>query len=64
MGVSLVTDLAMQQPSKGIVFRSLNPVTTIATSFAWRKDEKSPVVNTFLTLAREFLKTKFQESQS
>lgn len=57
-GITIVSKLAMEHPNHGIVFKELTPVKTIATSLAWRKDEKSSIVKNFLTTAREFLNNR------
>lgn len=54
VGVSLVSTLALEHPKPGVVFRNLKDnVTTMDLSLAWRKDESSPIVNTFLNTFEE-----------
>lgn len=49
MGISLVTTLALEYGNSGVVFRPvLDDTATMDLSMVWRKNEESPLVDTFL----------------
>ncbi|MDR7079294.1 DNA-binding transcriptional LysR family regulator [Neobacillus niacini] len=49
MGISLVTTLALEYGNTGVVFRPvLDDTATMDLSMVWRKNEESPLVDTFL----------------
>jgi DNA-binding transcriptional LysR family regulator len=54
MGVAIVPDSIQNLRIKGIIYRQLkNSVSTLKTALAWRNDETSPLVHTFITIAKE-----------
>lgn len=56
MGVSLVSQLALEHPREGVVFRELkDKQVTMDLTIAWRKDEDSSIINNFLTIVDQFL---------
>lgn len=57
MGVALVPHSIHNFQIKGVVYRQLkNSVSTLKTALAWRNDEKSPLVHSFITLAKEIIR--------
>ena len=57
-GISLLPDVVMCYSTPDIVFRPLKSRIQIDWSIAWRKDNKSPVLKTFLCLLRDELKNR------
>lgn len=54
MGVALVPDSIQNLRVRGITYRQLkNSVSTLKTALAWRDDETSPLVHTFIALAKK-----------
>ncbi|AJQ25419.1 LysR family transcriptional regulator [Pelosinus fermentans] len=54
MGVALVPDSIQNLRVRGITYRQLkNSVSTLKTALAWRNDETSPLVHTFIALAKK-----------
>ena len=59
LGVSLVTKLVLDHPKQGVVFRDLkDSQTTMDLFLAWRKNDNSPIVNSFLTVFNELFKVQ------
>jgi DNA-binding transcriptional LysR family regulator len=57
MGVALVPYSIQNFRIKGIIYRQLkNSSSTLKTALAWRSDEKSPLVHSFITLAKKIIK--------
>ncbi|MCC5464611.1 LysR family transcriptional regulator [Pelosinus baikalensis] len=57
MGVALVPDSIQNLRVRGITYRQLkNSVSTLKTALAWRNDETSPLVHTFIALAKKSIK--------
>ncbi|NWQ42564.1 LysR family transcriptional regulator [Bacillus sp. EB106-08-02-XG196] len=57
LGVSLVTNMALDYGNPGVVFRPLiDDTATMDLSLAWRKNEDSPLVDTFLGVYDELFK--------
>jgi DNA-binding transcriptional LysR family regulator len=57
MGVALVPYSIQNFRIKGIIYRQLkNSASTLKTALAWRSDEKSPLVRSFITLAKKIIK--------
>ncbi len=55
IGVSLVSELALEHPKEGVVFRKLKDNTVkMELSLACRKDEKSPIIHSFLSTFASF----------
>jgi DNA-binding transcriptional LysR family regulator len=52
-GISLVPDILKCYSLPGVIFRPLKNRIQVDWSIAWRKDNKSPMLLTFLTLLRE-----------
>lgn len=62
MGIALVPASFRHQQNKGIVYRDLlDAEATLATTFVWRKDDKSPVLQQFLKLCQPLRKTYFSK---
>lgn len=58
IGVSLVSELALEHPKEGVVFRALEEEDTkMELTLAWRKDESSPIVEQFLQSFEEMFDT-------
>ena len=56
MGVSLVSELALEHPREGVVFKELkDKQVTMDLAIAWRRDNDSPIINNFLTVAEELI---------
>ncbi|MCM3766111.1 LysR substrate-binding domain-containing protein [Neobacillus niacini] len=57
MGISLVTNLTLEYGNSGIVFRPiLNDNAAMDLSLVWRKNEESPLVESFLEVFNELFK--------
>jgi len=57
MGVALVPYSIQNFRIRGIIYHQLkNSVSTLKTALAWRNDEKSPLVHSFITLAKKIIK--------
>jgi len=55
LGVSLVAASVQQSGRTGVAYRPLRGIhPTVEVAVAWRKDEKSPALQAFLTVVREF----------
>jgi DNA-binding transcriptional LysR family regulator len=56
IGVAIVPYLLKNNQKNGIVFKEINDTSSnIETSVVWRNNEKSCIVNPFITLAKEFV---------
>lgn len=56
IGISLLPASVRLIRSQGLVYRAMPPSATMAsTALAWRQDSRSPVVSTFLEVARQSL---------
>ncbi|ANX11645.1 LysR family transcriptional regulator [Fictibacillus sp. WQ 8-8] len=56
MGVALLPYLLENLQMKGVVFKEITDTTTkIETAVAWRHNEKSSIVDPFITLVKEFV---------
>lgn len=58
LGISLVPDFLKMYALPEVAFRPLRSKVQLDWSIAWRKDNKSPVLETFLRLLREELKSR------
>ncbi len=58
LGVSLVAASVQQSRRTGVAYRPLRGIhPTVEVAVAWRKDEKSPALQVFLSVVREFART-------
>jgi DNA-binding transcriptional LysR family regulator len=56
MGIALVPSSIQNVQINGIIYRQLkNSTSTLKTALAWRNDENSPFVHSFITLAKEII---------
>lgn len=54
LGIAIVSGAAQQFGRKGVVYRQLQPASSeVALAIAWREANQSPVLQAFLTIARE-----------
>jgi DNA-binding transcriptional LysR family regulator len=58
VGISLVPEFLKIYALPGVAFRPLKQKVQLEWSMAWRKDNKSPVLETFLFLLRDELKNR------
>lgn len=58
VGISLVPEFLKIYALPGVAFRPLKQKVQLEWSMAWRKDNKSPVLETFLLLLRDELKNR------
>lgn len=58
LGVAVVPQAAINQHTQDVIYRKVDGLPNVTMGIAWRKQERSPLVNQFLAITRESSKIK------